>query len=167
MRPAAAEKSRRMPEHAAVRNEEQQALEQHLKQLKEKEQVKKKKEWSGLVRLETVAGPEGRNGGEESGPYAHYDSPEEVLIGSGYHSHPAVEQPPGKPLYDFTIGKKLYIFVVEQIIHIFLWKYFSATGIIGLLNVKFLIFWKDQRRIPKETIQRIRKIIKVYRTRTN
>jgi hypothetical protein len=71
------------------------------------------KEWSAApVRMETVArdGPEGRDGGD-SGPYVHYDSPEDVLIGSGYHSHPAVEHPPpGKPLYDFTIGKYLFLF---------------------------------------------------------
>jgi hypothetical protein len=76
------------------------------------------KEWSAApVRMETVArdGPEGRDG-DDSGPYVHYDSAEDVLIGSGYHSHPAVEHPPpGKPLYDFTIGKYLFSYLLEYL----------------------------------------------------
>jgi hypothetical protein len=78
------------------------------------------KEWSAApVRMETAArdGPEGRDG-DDSGPYVHYDSPEDVLIGSGYHSHPAVEHPPpGKPLYDFTIGKYLFSYSFKSCFH--------------------------------------------------
>ena len=96
-----------MPDPAATdsakRNAEQLVLEQHLKGMKENERR------AGPKRLETVvadrSGPESR-GGDDIGPYVHYESPEEVLLTAGYHAQPAVEQPPpGKPLYDFTIGK--------------------------------------------------------------
>jgi hypothetical protein len=105
----AAEKLRQIPDAADKHHEEHQALHQHLKQIKDKER-KTKGEWSAEPqRMETVTsdrlGVESRDGGD-SGTYLHYESAEEVLLTSGYHSHPTVQQPPsGKPLYDFTIGK--------------------------------------------------------------